>query len=282
MTLRDSLGSLKDERLDLSKGHLEQLEIAVGHFERANGGAVPLEEMKPDHVRRMMRALIDLKKAPRTVNNYTRSILNLWDMTPGAPACPRKEIRLLIEPERYPTAWRTEQVSALVDACRRAPVQRGWGPDHWLALILTVYDTSLRIGCLLRLSTSALCPAEGSLLVPGELQKGRADTFQRLHPDTIDRLVKLPRPDDRLFPWPYVREELWRRLESLILIPAGLPHGRRDKFHRLRRTSYTLVAKAFGVEAASRHAAHKQDLSRFYLDRSQIDADPLQALPRPV
>lgn len=58
--------------------------------------------------------------------------------------------------------------------------------------------------------------------------------------------------------------------------------GRRDKFHRLRRTSYTLVAKAFGVEAASRHAAHKQDLSRFYLDRSQIDADPLQALPRPV
>ena len=168
-------------------------------------------------------------------------------------------------------------------ACRTAPTGRGWGPDHWEALILTVYDTSLRIGCLMKIPATSLLAVECRLLVPGEFQKGGADTYQTLHPDTAEKLQRLPRgQSDRLFPWPYAREELWRRLESLILVPAGLPHGRRDKFHRLRRTSYTLVAKAFGVQAASRHAAHKQDLSRYYLDRSMIDANPLDALPRPV
>jgi hypothetical protein len=192
------------------------------------------------------------------------------------------ELSGLVEPERYPTAWRQDQLDTLVRACGRAPVQRGWGPDHWRALILTVYDTSLRIGCLLKLPESALCMSEMSLLVPGEFQKGRADTYQRLHPDTAERLARIERPNKMLIPWPYAKEELWRRLESLILAPAGLPHGRRDKFHRLRRTSYTMVAKAFGVDAASRHAAHKQDLSKFYLDRTMIDTNPLDALPRPM
>jgi hypothetical protein len=134
----------------------------------------------------------------------------------------------------------------------------------------------------MKIPASSLLVSECRLLVPGEFQKGGADTYQSLHADTARRLDSLDRgTSGKLFPWPFAREELWRRLESLILVPAGLPHGRRDKFHRLRRTSYTLVAKVFGVQAASRHAAHKQDLSRYYLDRSMIDANPLDALPRP-
>lgn len=277
VTLDDVLQRLREERLDLSTGHLEQLSVAVHHFARANGDAVSVDLAA---IRTMMRSLQTAGRSPRTVNNHARSIMYLCDQ--GGIDIDRRKLSLLREPQRYPTAWTAEQLRSLVQACRTAPVQRGWGPDHWEALILTVYDTSLRVGCLMKIPATALLAGECRLLVPGEFQKGGTDTYQTLHPDTSEKLQRLSRADsDRLFPWPYAREELWRRLESLILAPAGLPHGRRDKFHRLRRTSYTMVAKAFGVEAASRHAAHKQDLSRFYLDRTMIDHNPLDALPRP-
>jgi hypothetical protein len=151
-------------------------------------------------------------------------------------------------------------------------------------LILLVYDTSLRIGCLLRSKLSQLNPSENRLLVPGELQKGRADTWQPLHPNTVRLLLQIHRKpgDDRLIPWPFSEGHIWKKYEADVLIPAGLPFSHRDKFHRIRRTSYTMVAKAFGIAAASEHAAHKQDLSRFYLDTSLLDHhNPLDALPRP-
>lgn len=113
-------------------------------------------------------------------------------------------------------------------------------------------------------------------------KKGRRDTVHRLHPSTLEVLNRISPKTGLLFNWPFHRDELWRRFSREILIPAGLPATRRDKFHRVRRTSYTMVAKAYGIAAASEHAAHKQDLSRFYLDTSLLERqNPLDALPRP-
>lgn len=284
-TLHDVWEKVSTERLDLSDGTIQQLRISVGWFAKVHG-RVPLRDLSPLHVIGVMRHLKDKGRAERTINNVRKNLLTLWryaeeQSVAVAPVPNTRRIPRMSEPAPLPRAWNGDQMRRLSDACRRAPTQRGWSGEHWLALVLTIYDTSLRIGCLLRSTVDQLDHETCSLTVPGRLQKSRRETHQPLHPDTFARLLALPRGDDkRLFPWPYRRDELWRKFR-VILSSAGLPAGRRDQFHRIRRTSYTMVAVAFGKDAASSHAAHRADLSRFYLDQSFIaKPNPLDALPR--
>ena len=293
-TFRDVVQAIRDERLDVGERHIGNLLAAVGCLEKAVG-IKTLQELTESDLRAAIRFALGEGNTATTANNYRKSLLNLWEtaerlarVRPGdgweIAASPRKFIPKLKEIVRKPTAWTEDQFAALVRSCQQARTRRGWGPQHWLALVFTIYDTSLRVGCLLKSRFSQLQIADCRLLVPGEMQKGKADTWQRLHPDTVRMLVNLPRKsgDDRLIPWPFYRDELWRKYRDEILIPAGLPFTHRDKFHRIRRTSYTMVAKAYGIAAASEHAAHKQDLSRFYLDTSLLERqNPLDALPRP-
>jgi hypothetical protein len=71
---------------------------------------------------------------------------------------------------------------------------------------------------------------------------------------------------------------------NAILVRAGLPHGRGDKFHKIRKTTASQICKAAGLDAASRQSGHSgADVSRRYIDpsiaRSQIDG--VTYLPRP-
>lgn len=284
-TLRDVLQRLTEERLNLSQGTLGQLDVAVGWFEKTHG-RVPLRNLTPQHITAVMRKLRDGGRSPRTCNNNRKNLLTLWRHAEelGAPVppppLPRKVVRM-VEPDPMPRAWNPDQLRRLLDACRTAPVMRGWGPEHWVTLVLTIYDTSLRVGCLMRSTVDQIDRDSCTLAVPAKLQKGRRETCQKLHPDTMARLLALERTDNRLFPWPYRPEELWRKYRSLVLKVAGLPSTRRDQFHRIRRTSYTMVAVAFGKDAAAEHAAHRGDLSRFYLDPTFLPKpNPLDALPR--
>lgn len=286
-TLRTVMERVVDERLDVCEKYAGNLGAAVAHFERSNG-SIPLTELDPAHVRAMMRDLIAAGRSPRTVNNQRMIILFLWGMAEEfdwqIPPLRRKRIPKLREPRRVPTAWRAEEFAAMLGAARKVRTRRGWGAAEWTALLLTVYDTSLRITCLLRSRLHQLDVNRRILRVPGDIQKGRCETVQSLHPDTCHALLCVHRKlgDDRLFPYPWHPRDIWRRMEAHILRPAGLPCGPRDKFHRIRRTSYSHVAAKLGIKAASEHAAHKSDLSAAYLDPSFIDRpNPLDALPRP-
>lgn len=281
VTLTEILSRVENERLELSDGFRTVLRAALQWFHR--NAEVAVSDLSADHVRAMMRALLDQHRSHKTVNNYRYAILFLWEQArqDGAPSVPWLAVRPLRKIHRKPTAWTTEQLQRLIDACREAQTLRGWGPVEWEAITSTVYDTSLRIGCLLRLSLQHLISDRPLLYVPGEFQKGREDTLQPLHPHTVRLLLRIDRSDHRLFPWPFHQRLLWEHYERHILIPAGLPHTSRDKFHKIRRTSYTYVAKRFGVAVASDHAAHKSDMSRYYLDTSLLDRpNPLDALPR--
>lgn len=286
-TLRDVLSRLTDERFDFSNGFVTSLSVAVSWFERTHGD-IELPLLTAAHVRAVMRAVMDAGNSPRTANNYRMSLRYLWseaeDMGFDVPPVPdRKKLPRVKELRHVPRAWTREQMQRMLLACREAPTRRGWGPAHWEALASTIYDTSLRIGCLMDSDVSQLDTGLCALAIPAHLQKGRAETFQRLHPTTCRLLVDLPRPagDTRLFPWPFHEDEIWRQFKRYVLIPAGLPHGRRDLFHKVRRTSYTLVAVAHGIAAASEHAAHRCDMSRYYLDPSFMPRpNPLDALPR--
>ena len=131
--------------------------------------------------------------------------------------------------------------------------------------------------------------ATGWLSVPADVQKQKAEQVFKLHPDTLKVIVATdPAGRERLFPFPYKlaaqRKYLYRRLNR-ILDAAGLPKTCKDKFHKIRRTSATLVADLAGDEAAQKHLGHSSlALTRSaYLDPRYIRRRIVTAeeLPRP-
>jgi len=79
------------------------------------------------------------------------------------------------------------------------------------------------------------------------------------------------------------RSNIWREFKK-ILQAANLPCGRRDLFHRLRRTSATHLAAVAGIEAAEQHLDHRTPgLARStYIDpRFMPQIKAADVLPRP-
>lgn len=265
----------------LSKAWRRQLEITIRQAERF-AGVVNLDDLSLDRIEEFRERILIFGRGPVTANSKTANLLALWRFAHDRGFVDRAPPRVepLPVPKRIPRAWRPEEIARILDACDRAPMRRTWGPDHWRALVLVIYDTSMRLGCLLEVPRSVI---QGDLIcIPAEYQKGDADTIHRLHPDTVTALGRLPKHTRRLFAWPYHTNDIWPRFRGDILEVAGLAATRRDLFHKIRRTSYTLVYGALGPQAATAHAAHASDLSRNYLDPTMLDRpEPISVIPRP-
>lgn len=286
-TMLDALQDYLRVHYTLTEGAKTDYSVSLRRFCDWYGSDVPLALMSADLVRPFLSELMRQGLSARTVNNKRSALLLVWKHAAARGWCSRDveaaEIPRFRESRRFPTAWDVAEVSRILAGCDRVPVIRGiWHAKHWRALTLTIYDTSLRIGCLLRVPRENCDLRRGVLYVPGDLQKGRADTLQKLSEQTCGELAECSTDGSgRLFPWPLARREIWRRFRA-ILESVGLPATRRDLFHKLRRTSYTHVAARLGVAAATEHAAHRSDLSRYYLDPRFLDRpEPISILPRP-
>lgn len=261
----------------------DQYRVAIRRFHAWRGKPVRTSELNAPLVVDFMRWLTDQGRSPRTANNYRQAILMLWHaahargQTPIPP--PHRFPRLRVA-RRHPTAWSLDEMRALLKACDRARPIRGWTPRHWKALVLVIYDTSLRISALLQVPRSDVS-RRGHLLCRAEFQKQDADTLHRLHPSTMRLLRALPQ-SGMLFPWPLHKAAIWIHFGKLLRA-AGLPDTHRDKFHRIRRTSYTYIYRELGLIAATEHAGHAGDLSRYYLDTTKLSGKkPIDILPRPA
>lgn len=99
---------------------------------------------------KLMRFMSEKGKTAKTTNHYRYTIVVLWTeayerqwmKTP--PPTPR-QVRKLKVPHRQPRAWTDEELERLICACSMAPTRRGWGPHHWIALLLTALETSVAI-----------------------------------------------------------------------------------------------------------------------------------------
>jgi site-specific recombinase XerD len=149
-------------------------------------------------------------------------------------------IPLIRVPERVPEAWMTDEMERLLaSAARETTVYDGipaalW----WTALLLLAYDTGERATALISLRWQSVRGC--NVLFRAEDRKGRRrDILREISVHTADALLAIKgdrQPGDEVFPWPRHRSYLWKRLE-IILERAGLPAGRKDKFHKIRRTT---------------------------------------------
>lgn len=257
--------------------------------------------------------------APETANLHRRNLLAIWryawkrrllaELPRDVPALP--------EPKHLRECWSAAEVGQLLDACRSVEGSVAGVPASvwWPALIMLVYDTGLRIGAVLSLKVRDFDEREGWVRATHRTQKHRADQVLKLHSDTVDALRAMLSTEERtprrkrvrgtyatrapggvcvkrrplemldttLFAWPYTGDHL-RREFKLILAAAGLSYRREDLFHKLRRTTATLLAAAAGEAAAQHQLGHSHiSVTRRYFDERRLNrVHAADVLPRPV
>ena len=236
------------------------------------------------------------RASPATVNKHRAHLLALWRFARKKKRLSGDEpdIEKTKEYKRIPEAWSLDEFQRLLTAATKADGTIVGIPagSWWLALLLLMYDTGLRISAVMQLPANAM--TDGHLRVAAETQKQGAEQHFRLHEQTLAALTQMDGSrrtaaelaKERLFPWPMDPGGDWRTLRGAyrkILKAAGLPHGPREMFHKLRRTSATLLAAELGEEAASKHLGHSGlNVTRRYLDPSKIEQkSAVDALPRP-
>lgn len=158
-------------------------------------------------------------------------------------------IPLVHIPERVPEAWLTEEFRRLLDSAAQETTNYDGVPAAawWTALLLVMYDTGER--CTSVVTTKWRNVRGNAILFVAEGRKGRRrDILREISEETqaaLDAIRCNRGPDDAVWPWPRGRGYLWKRLE-IILKRAGLPHGRKDKFHKIRKTTASYYQAAGG------------------------------------
>jgi integrase len=255
------------------------------------GCEVTLDQLSEDLIEQFAAWRVAQGRSASTINKNVAMLAALWRFAfkkRFLDDLPRDLVDIE-ELTRVPEAWTVDRFATILNAAASfdgtillAPV------SHFFpALLLTLYDTGLRIGAVLKLTVDAL---DGPWLnVPAEVQKHKSGQILLLDPRTAELLRTLPRGESRmLFPTDGWRKHALIGLERMyrrILKKGGLPHGRRDLFHKLRRTNASYVAAAAGEQAAQKQLGHSHIslTRRNYIDPRllKLDQNAAALIPRP-
>lgn len=171
-------------------------------------------------------------------------------------------------PERVPEAWLTDEFKRLLDSAAQERTNYDGIPaaDFWRALLLVCYDTGERVTSVM--STRWRNVQGRAIIFSAENRKGkRRDILREISEETQDALDRIRcsrSANDLVWPWPRSTTYLWTRLE-IILKRAGLPHDRKDKFHKIRKTTASYY-KAAGGDAQGLLDHANPSTTRRYLD----------------
>jgi integrase len=255
---------------------------SIKNLERTLGRPALLEDLTDDNVAQLMQDIIDRGGSPHTANKERSQLLAIWRFAAQTKVVDRWPTVTPEQcPERVPMAWMPDDVRSLLAAAAAAKGRIGRAPAAvwWTALISVCLDTGERIGAVSQAEWTWL--ERDWILVPAEARKGRKrDRRYRLAPETVARLKELRKHSQGsqvMFEWPYGRSYIWAKYGKLLQA-AGLPHGPKDKFHRLRKTLGS-VAYAAGLDAQDLLDHQNKRTTQRYLDpRFTRDVQPSQIL----
>lgn len=266
--------------------------LAIERLSAFLGRHATLADLNDDTIVRWIAWMADGDHGlPQTINCRRSKLVALWNFLARKrfvevfPDVPKVD-----EPLPLPMAWTMEQFQRLLDACRQYKRPRFTlkklsvdNPDWWVALHLVAYDAGGRAGELFSLRWDWLDVSTGDLNVPAHVRKGRKRSMlYKLQPDTVAALERIRVPGQELmFPLNSDIGTFYNRYRE-ILNSAGLPSGRRDKLHRVRRT-FASHLEAVSPGAATDALAHSsRAVTRAYIDeRIALRQRPSDLLPRP-
>lgn len=246
--------------LGKSKNTERLYSISIRKFSRFLGRTAVVGDLNTKAVTQYLHFQLHQTALSRaTIEKERVQILTIWRF------CARKrwlttfpEIPSIPVPERVPDAWTQDDMVALLGGCKilTGMVGNVAEPVYFEALIRAIFDCGERISAILSARWDDL-DTQGWLLIRGEHRKRKTrDKRFKLRPETLEMLLEMRRLNrtwnEEIFHWPLDQSMLWARYKK-ILVAAGLPTGRRNLFHKLRRT----VASEF--EAAGGNATELLD-----------------------
>lgn len=225
------------------------------------------------------------ERAPATAAKDRSQLRALWEFAARRGIISTwPTIPLVRVPERVPEAWLTDEFDRLLAEAQKERVVLDGIPAGlwWKALLMVCYDTGERITSVLALRWSGW--RGSTVLFRAEHRKGqRRDIVRDISVQTADAMLAIRgdrKPDDLVFPWPRNNQYLWRRLQ-IILERAKLPAGRKDKFHKIRKTTASYYEAA--GHSAQRLLDHADpQTTRAYLDPRIVKTTSApDVIPRP-
>jgi integrase len=242
-----------------------------------------LDDLTRDNITLVAQKIIRDGRSPSTANKTISQLRALLNEAVRRGLAKHDRLPRLKEYQRTPTAWTAEQIDRLYSVCWSQQGMIGKVPARlwWVALHDLLMDTGIRAGALLELQWAHIDWDRGILLVPAEIQKDDSDQSFRLHHETLLHLRQIEAPARKLIlPWDRCYSVIWYRYGK-ILKEAGLPATRRDKFHRMRRTTATHF-EAAGGDATELLGHSSRDTTRRYLDEQIINrVHPCDVIRRP-
>lgn len=223
---------------------------------------------------------------PAGVNGRRHRLGALWRWCASRGwILPPTYIPLAVEPQKIPQAWTVDELKQLFWAASRCPGSydgislRVW----WPAFLGIMWDSGERTTAVMSLEWRHL-RSDGVLHVPAQIRKGqRRDMVYRLHSDTLLTLavVKAARyrgPDSQIFGTGHY-SKFYYKYDRLLKL-AGLPTGRLNGPHKLRRSFATYI-KLLGGDATAA-LGHSSDAvtRRSYLDPTICESAPNEKLFR--
>jgi integrase len=250
--------------------------------------AGPLAGITEAVVARHFARLLSLGRSAATCNKHRAYILALLRFARRKRLASYdwlEEVDRLPILRRIPRAWTVAEIERILAESRREPGNIGGVPAAWWipALVLTLYDTGLRITAALGIQTADVSLADRCLLARAETQKQRADQWFRLSDQTtaaISPLVLAQRP---LLFASHLCLHTFRKHFHRILWRSGVPFGGTSGvFHRLRKSCASYAA-AGGVDATQQLGHSSPNVTRAYLDpRICQQRQASDVLPRPA
>jgi excisionase family DNA binding protein len=253
-----------------SAGNCRLYEISLNNFKKFLGREGTLGDLDDDVIVAWTHWHIDHGRAASTANRNLAEVLALWRFAAKRRYVAQfPTVELLCEPKRTPQAWNADQVRAIFAAAANVKGMLGdfQASTWWLALMQVLWWSCERIGSIMQLKWSDIDLDGGFVCFRAETRKGgTSDMRHKLPAEAVALLSQLRREsDDLVFPWPRHARQLWPHYTA-IRRRAGLPAGRRDKCHRIRRTVASFLTAAGGNATLALGHSSTQITQQHYLD----------------
>jgi integrase len=271
------------KRLQRANRHSRyQFESAVARLGCVLSRPPRVADLNEENILMVMNAISAKGRSPATANSVRKKLVALMNCAASRRLIVACDVPAFAEYKRTPTAWRLEQLDKLIKSCAGETGTIADIPARlwWECLMRLFWDTALRIGVTLRIRWEHVNLNDAVLLAVAEHQKDKEDQQFLLGSDTVEALRAIEKPMRRLIlPWLKDRSMLWYDY-SRILARAGLPAGRRDKFHKNRRSTASWFEHR-GGNATELLGHSSRRTTKAYLDPTIVQrTHASQILPR--
>lgn len=261
---RDSYSLEKSLRPSSAK----QVELSLAALDRWHGSPVLVQELCDPLANRFIIHQLELL-APKTVKRQRGDILAVWRYAAEEhKLCePPKRVRPVKVPKTIPDAWTAEEYGRIIEAAQNIPGVYPCGirrADWWELFAGAKYDTALRLSDVLSLPVD-VARMESFAVMQDKTQEMLIKRLSERTKEVARRTLHVDR--ELLLPWSYRRETLWEHWRKFVLVPAGLPVGRREGPQKMRRTSASHLERVH-PGAAQMHLGHRTPglAAKHYID----------------